>query len=113
MNPCTDVIVIQKGLHINQQAELIIQEAWEADGGGSKIVIPYRTDLTNFGIRLRTLENGSGSGSGVTWEISPDLVIEKIKAINPYVWINECYYLFDSIEQLLIMILKDSKIWWI
>jgi hypothetical protein len=27
MNPCTDVIVIQKGLHINQQAELIIQEA--------------------------------------------------------------------------------------
>jgi hypothetical protein len=59
MNPCTDDIVIPKGLRMNHQPEeLIIQKPGEADGGAGKMVIPYGTDLTNVGSRLTNLEDG-------------------------------------------------------
>jgi hypothetical protein len=42
VNPCTDDIVIAKGLRMNHQpGELIIQKLGEADGGSNKIVISY------------------------------------------------------------------------
>jgi hypothetical protein len=65
MNPCTDDIVIPKGLRMNHHPEeLIIQKPGEADGGANKIVIPYGTDLINLANKLFTLESGSGSGPG-------------------------------------------------
>jgi hypothetical protein len=91
MNPCTDDIVIPKGLRMNNQlAELIIQKPGEANGGPNKIVIPYGTDLTNLAYRLTTLENGSGfgSGSGSGEGGNLDCIIEEITTTNPYVGVD-------------------------
>jgi hypothetical protein len=83
MNPSTD-IVIPKGLRMNHQpAELIIQKPGEADGGPNKIVIPYRTDLTNLTNILPTLESGCGSGSGEGGNL--DYIIKEVSATNSYV----------------------------
>jgi hypothetical protein len=58
INPCTDDIVIPKGVRMNHQtAELIIQKQGEADCGSNKLVFFYGTDLTNLGFGLSTLEN--------------------------------------------------------
>jgi hypothetical protein len=97
MNPCTDGIVIPKGLRMNHQpSELIIQKPGEADGGPNKIVIPYGIDLHNLAYRLSTLENESGSGSGEG--VNPEYLIDKITATNSYVGVDQCYNLFEIHE---------------
>jgi hypothetical protein len=79
INPCTDDIVILKGLPMNHQSEeLIIQKSGEVDGGPGKIVIPYGIDLINLEYRL------SGSGEGV----NPEYIIDEISATNPYVRVD-------------------------
>jgi hypothetical protein len=102
-NPSTDDIVIPKGLRMNHQPEeLIIQKPGEADGGTHKIIIPYRTDLTNLAYRLSTLENGSGggcgTGSGSGEGVCPEYIIDEITATNRYVGVDQCYNLFESHE---------------
>jgi hypothetical protein len=69
----TQDIVISKGLRFNHQTDnLVIQKPGEDDDESDKIVIPYKTDLTNLKTRLSTLE-------------SEGLTIENVYDANLYV----------------------------
>jgi hypothetical protein len=54
-----------------------------------EIIIPFDVDLTNLKTTLAAVEDEG---------TSPDFVIDKIKGINPYVGINECYNLYTNKE---------------